>query len=89
MRSEVRVTHGRVCPQSLWEKQYGRTQLGWKVEELWEQFQRALRSYTESTEHQKIAFEALKQKDKKNSRMIKSQAKKLQKLQVVAGRGGS
>lgn len=87
MRGEVGVTRRRLRPQSLWETQYGRTQLGRKVESLWEQFQRALRSYAEGTEHQKIAFEALKQKDRKNSRMIKSQAKKLQKLQVAAGHG--
>lgn len=48
-----------------------------------------MQSYTEATEHQKIAFEALKQKDKKTSREIEMQAKKLQKLQVAAGcRGG-
>lgn len=58
------------------------------MEVLWEQFQRAMQSYTEATEHQKIAFEALKQKDKKSSREIEMQAKKLQKLQVAAGRRG-
>uniref|UniRef100_A0A8C0HPY1 Dynein regulatory complex subunit 2 n=1 Tax=Buteo japonicus TaxID=224669 RepID=A0A8C0HPY1_9AVES len=71
--------------KSQQEKQYSRLQLGGKVEVLWEQFQRAMQSYTEATEHQKIAFEALKQKDKKSSREIEMQAKKLQKLQVAAG----
>lgn len=82
------VTHARICPQSLQEKQYSRLQLGGKVDMLWEQFQRAMQSYMEATEHQKIAFEALKQKDEKSSREIEMQAKKLQKLQVTAGRGG-
>ncbi|XP_009571723.1 PREDICTED: coiled-coil domain-containing protein 65, partial [Fulmarus glacialis] len=67
--------------KSLQEKQYSRMQLGGKVEVLWEQFQRAMQSYTEATEHQKIAFEVLKQKDEKSSREIEMQAKKLQKLQ--------
>ncbi|XP_010571748.1 PREDICTED: coiled-coil domain-containing protein 65-like [Haliaeetus leucocephalus] len=75
--------------KSQQEKQYSRLQLGGKVEVLWEQFQRAMQSYTEATEHQKIAFEALKQKDKKSSREIEMQAKKLQKLQdlVTAAKG--
>ncbi|KAM6112283.1 LOW QUALITY PROTEIN: dynein regulatory complex subunit 2 [Phoenicopterus ruber ruber] len=74
--------------KSLQEKQYSRLQLGGKAEALWEQFQRAMQSYAEATEHQKIAFEALKRKDEKSSREIETQAKKLQKLQVAAGHGG-
>ncbi|KAM7079979.1 LOW QUALITY PROTEIN: dynein regulatory complex subunit 2 [Ciconia maguari] len=74
--------------KSLQEKQYSRMQLGGKTEALWEQFQWAMQSH-EATEHQKIAFEALKQKDKKSSREIETQAKKLQKLQdlVTATKG--
>ncbi|NWU73976.1 DRC2 protein, partial [Pterocles burchelli] len=44
-----------------------------------------LRGYAGATEHQKIAFEVLKQKDEKSSREIEAQLKKLQKLQVAAG----
>ncbi|XP_010147288.1 PREDICTED: coiled-coil domain-containing protein 65, partial [Eurypyga helias] len=75
--------------KSLQEKQYSRLQLGGKAEELWEQFQWAVQGYTEATEHQKMAFEALKQKDEKSSREIEMQAKKLQKLQdsVAATKG--
>ncbi|KAM6038925.1 LOW QUALITY PROTEIN: dynein regulatory complex subunit 2 [Theristicus caerulescens] len=75
--------------KSLQEMQYSRMQLGGKAEVLWEQFQRAMQSYTEATEPQKIAFEALKQKDEKSSREIETQAKKLQKLQdsVTATKG--
>uniref|UniRef100_A0A8B9BHR6 Coiled-coil domain containing 65 n=1 Tax=Anser brachyrhynchus TaxID=132585 RepID=A0A8B9BHR6_9AVES len=70
--------------KSLQEKQYSRLQLGGKMEGLWEQFHAAIQSYTEATEHWKIAFEGLKQKDVKSCREIEMQAKKLQKLQVVA-----
>ncbi|XP_075593659.1 dynein regulatory complex subunit 2 [Balearica regulorum gibbericeps] len=82
-------TRDDIKNKSLQEKQYSRMQLGRKAEALWEQFQRAMQSYTEATEHQKIAFEALKQKDKKSSREIETQAKKLQKLQdsVAATKG--
>ncbi|KAM6395091.1 LOW QUALITY PROTEIN: dynein regulatory complex subunit 2 [Rhynochetos jubatus] len=75
--------------QSLQEQQYSRVQLGGKAEGLWEQFQRAVQSYAAATEHKKVAFEALKRKDEKNSREIEMQAKKLQKLQksVVATKG--
>ncbi|KAM9265019.1 LOW QUALITY PROTEIN: dynein regulatory complex subunit 2 [Morus bassanus] len=75
--------------KTLQEKQYSRMQLGGKAEVLWEQFQRAMQSYAEATEHQKIAFEALKQKDKKSSREIETQATKLRKLQdaVTATKG--
>lgn len=59
------------------------------MEALWEQFHAAMQSYAEATEHQKTAFEGLKQKDEKSSREIEMQAKKLQKLQVVPkGRWG-
>ncbi|XP_054663203.1 dynein regulatory complex subunit 2 isoform X2 [Grus americana] len=82
-------TRDDIKNKSLQEKQYSRMQLGRKAEALWEQFQRAMQSYTEATEHQKVAFEALKQKDKKSSREIETQAKKLQKLQdsVAATKG--
>ncbi|XP_061871639.1 dynein regulatory complex subunit 2 [Colius striatus] len=75
--------------KGLQEQQFSRIQLGGKVQELWEQLQRAMLAYTEATEHHKIAFEALKQKDEKSSREIETQAKKLQKLQdsVAAARG--
>ncbi|XP_071887974.1 dynein regulatory complex subunit 2 isoform X2 [Anas platyrhynchos] len=67
--------------KSLQEKQYSRLQQSGKMEALWEQFHAAMQSYAEATEHQKTAFEGLKQKDEKSSREIEMQAKKLQKLQ--------
>ncbi|XP_010164857.1 dynein regulatory complex subunit 2, partial [Antrostomus carolinensis] len=75
--------------KSMLEEQYSRMELGGKVEMLWRQFQRAIQSYSEATEHQKITYEALKQKDKKSSREIETQAKRLQKLQdlITATKG--
>ncbi|XP_014815384.1 PREDICTED: coiled-coil domain-containing protein 65 [Calidris pugnax] len=74
--------------KSLQEKQYSRTQLGGKVEVLWEQFQQTTQSYMEATEHQ-MAFETLKQKVERSSRDIELHVKKLQKLQdlVTATKG--
>ncbi|XP_010128848.1 PREDICTED: coiled-coil domain-containing protein 65, partial [Chlamydotis macqueenii] len=75
--------------KSLKEKQYSHMHLGGKAEALWEQLQQAMQSYAEATEHQKITFKALKQKDEKSSREIEMQAKKLQKLQdlITATKG--
>ncbi|XP_033927392.1 dynein regulatory complex subunit 2 [Melopsittacus undulatus] len=67
--------------ESLQEKQYTRLQLGAKLEELWKQVQCALQGYAEATERQRVAFEALKQKEERSSREVETQAKKLQKLQ--------
>ncbi|XP_053907465.1 dynein regulatory complex subunit 2 isoform X2 [Cuculus canorus] len=67
--------------KTLLEKYYCRMELSGKAEALWEQFQHAMQSYMEATEHQRIAFEELKQKDKKRSKEIEMQTKKLQKLQ--------
>ncbi|XP_030366273.1 dynein regulatory complex subunit 2 isoform X1 [Strigops habroptila] len=67
--------------ESLQEKQYTRLQLGGKLEELWKQVRRAVQGYAEATERQRVAFEALKQKDEKSSREVEAQTKKLQKLQ--------
>ncbi|XP_075273656.1 dynein regulatory complex subunit 2-like isoform X2 [Opisthocomus hoazin] len=68
--------------KSLQEKQHSRLQLDGRAERLWERFQSAMQSYAEATEHQKMAYEALKEKDKKSSREIETQAKKLRKLQA-------
>ncbi|XP_065515822.1 dynein regulatory complex subunit 2 [Lathamus discolor] len=67
--------------ESLQEKQYTRLQLGAKLDELWQQVRSALQDYAEATEQQRVAFEALKQKDEKSSREVEMQTKKLQKLQ--------
>lgn len=75
-----------MCPQCWQEQQYSRLQLAARLEGLWEQIQKARRSYTEATEKKKVEFEELKKKCVKSSWEIDVQAKKLQKLQVLAGR---
>ncbi|XP_024431507.2 dynein regulatory complex subunit 2 [Desmodus rotundus] len=67
--------------KNLEEKHFLRLQLENVVEDLWRRFQGALKNYTDATEDQKIAFEALKVKDEKSSKEIEVQMKKIQKLQ--------
>ncbi|XP_010007328.1 PREDICTED: coiled-coil domain-containing protein 65, partial [Chaetura pelagica] len=67
--------------KSQQEKQYTRLEVGGKLDELWLQFQEALQGYTEATEHQKVAFQVLKEKDRKHIKEKVAQGKKLQKLQ--------
>ncbi|KAM5333977.1 dynein regulatory complex subunit 2 [Glossophaga mutica] len=67
--------------KNLEEKHFLRMQLENVVEDLWRRFQSALKNYTDATEDQKIAFEALKVKDEKSSKEIEAQMKKIQKLQ--------
>ena len=52
------------------------------VENLWGQFQQALKNYQETTEERKNAFEELKAKDKKNADEIEMQMRKLQRISV-------
>ncbi len=52
------------------------------VENLWKQFQMALKNYNETTEERKAAFETLKAKDEKSAKEIDSQMKRLHKIQV-------
>lgn len=52
------------------------------VEDLWDQFQQALKNYTETTEERRKAFEDLKSKDEKSAREIEIQMRKLQHLSV-------
>ncbi|KAM5287707.1 dynein regulatory complex subunit 2 [Ctenodactylus gundi] len=67
--------------KNLEEKHFLRLQLENVVEDLWKRFQDALKNYTEATEERKVAFEALKVKDEKNSKEIEAHMKKIQKLQ--------
>uniref|UniRef100_A0A8C3UMB5 Dynein regulatory complex subunit 2 n=1 Tax=Catharus ustulatus TaxID=91951 RepID=A0A8C3UMB5_CATUS len=60
-----------------------RLQLGARLEALWDQIQKARRSYNQATERKKVEFEELKKKCEKSSREIDTQAEKLQKLQEM------
>ena len=61
-----------------------RVQLEMTVEDLWNQFQAALRNYQETTEERKKSFEELKAKDEKSAKEIEMQMRKLQRLSVSA-----
>ena len=52
------------------------------MEDLWNQFQAALRNYQETTEERKKSFEELKAKDEKSAKEIEMQMRKLQRLSV-------
>ena len=64
------------------EKHALRVNLEMTVEELWNQFQQALKNYTETTEERRKAFEDLKAKDEKSANEIEVQMRKLQYLSV-------
>ena len=68
--------------QNLEEKHALRVQLENMVEELWAQFQQALKNYQETTEERKKAFEELKAKDEKSANEIEMQMRKLQRISV-------
>ena len=68
--------------QNMEEKHALRVNLEMTVEELWNQFQQALKNYTETTEERRKAFEDLKAKDEKSAHEIEVQMRKLQYLSV-------
>ncbi|XP_030051113.1 dynein regulatory complex subunit 2 isoform X1 [Microcaecilia unicolor] len=80
-RQEFESLKDDIKNKNLEEKHALRIQLEGLVEDLWKQFQHALKNYNDSTEDRKIAFEALKLRDEKSAREIDMQMKKLQKLQ--------
>lgn len=67
--------------KNLEEKHALRMQLEGAVEELWRQFQDALKQYNSTTEDRKKHFEELKAKDMKSAQEIELQMRKLQKIQ--------
>lgn len=66
--------------KNLEEKHALRMQLEGAVEELWRQFQEALKQYNSTTEDRKKHFEELKAKDMKSAQEIELQMRKLQKI---------
>lgn len=70
------------CEQNLEEKHALRIQLEGQVEDLWKQFQAALKNYQETTEERKTAFETLKSKDENSASEIEFQMRKLQRISV-------
>ncbi|XP_041036308.1 dynein regulatory complex subunit 2 [Carcharodon carcharias] len=80
-RQEFNSTRDDLKNKSLEEKHSLRVNLEGLVEDLWLQFQHALKNYIDSTEDRKIAFETLKARDEKSAKEIEMQMKKLQRMQ--------
>lgn len=80
-RSEFTSLRDEIKNKNLEDKHALRIQLEGQVEDLWKQFQAALKSYNESTEERKVAFETLKSKDIKSAQEIEQQMRKLQRIQ--------
>ncbi|KAE8626335.1 hypothetical protein XENTR_v10006589 [Xenopus tropicalis] len=78
---EYQSMRDEIKNKSLEEKHALRILLEGTVEDLWKQFQMALKNYTDSTEDRRIMFETLKAKDEKSAEEIQMQMKKLQKIQ--------
>jgi len=79
-RSEFQSQRDEIKNKNLEEKHALRVQLELAVEDLWAQFQAALRNYQETTEERKKAFEELKTKDERSAKEIETQMRKLQRL---------
>lgn len=84
-RQEFQSMRDEIKNKNLEEKHALRIQLEASVEALWKQFQAALKSYNETTEERKIAFENLKSKDEKSAKEIEMQMRKLQRIQETIG----
>jgi len=79
-KSEFQSQRDEIKNKNLEEKHALRVQLELAVEDLWAQFQQALRNYQETTEERKKAFEELKAKDERSAKEIEMQMRKLQRL---------
>ncbi|KAK6466938.1 dynein regulatory complex subunit 2 [Huso huso] len=81
VKQDFHSVRDEIRNKNIEEKHALRIQLEGTVEELWRHFQQALRSYNETTEERKSAFEALRGRDEKSAKEIEMQMKKIQKLQ--------
>lgn len=59
-----------------------RVQLDQMIQNVWSQFQQAMKNYQDTTQDRKKAFEELKLKDEKSSQEIERQMKKLKEIGV-------
>merc|ERR1712076_118322 len=78
--SEFQSMRDEIKNKNLEEKHALRVQLETTVEELWSQFQAALKNYQETTQDRKRTFEELKTKDEKSAQEIEMQMRKLQRI---------
>lgn len=81
MKQDFQSYRDEIKNKNLEEKHSLRIQLEGTVEDLWRQFQQALKNYNETTEERKNAFENLKQRDEKSAKEIETQMRKLQRIQ--------
>ncbi|XP_022096316.1 coiled-coil domain-containing protein 65-like [Acanthaster planci] len=79
-KQEFQSLRDEIKNKNLEEKHALRIQLEGQVEDLWKQFQQALKSYNETTEERKAHFETLKVKDEKSAKEIEMQMRKLQRI---------
>lgn len=79
-KSDFQSMRDEIKNKNLEEKHALRVQLEFMVENLWGQFQQALKNYQETTEERKKAFEELKAKDEKSANEIEMQMRKLQRI---------
>ncbi|KAJ8043948.1 Dynein regulatory complex subunit 2 [Holothuria leucospilota] len=79
-RQEFQSLRDEIKNKNLEEKHALRIQLEGQVEDLWKQFQAALKNYQETTEERKTAFETLKSKDENSASEIEFQMRKLQRI---------
>ncbi|XP_071946491.1 dynein regulatory complex subunit 2-like [Antedon mediterranea] len=79
-RQDFQSLRDEIKNKNLEEKHALRIQLESQVEDLWKQFQQALRNYNETTEERKAAFENLRDKDEKSAKEIEMQMRKLQRI---------
>ncbi|XP_064408390.1 dynein regulatory complex subunit 2 [Latimeria chalumnae] len=81
VKQEYQSVRDEIKNKDLEDKHALRVQLEGIVEDLWRQFQHALKCYNDATEDRKMAFEPLKARDEKSAKEIEMQMKKLQKIQ--------
>ncbi|XP_031422955.1 LOW QUALITY PROTEIN: dynein regulatory complex subunit 2 [Clupea harengus] len=80
-RQDYQSMQDEIKNRNIEEKHALRVQLEGTVEELWGQFQQALRSYNEATEDRHVSFDALRTRDHKSAQEIDMQMRRLQKMQ--------
>lgn len=79
-KSEFQSMRDEIKNKYMEEKHSLRGNLETAVEDLWVQFQAALKNYNETTEERRTAFEALRSKDESCASEIEGQMRKLQFL---------
>ncbi|XP_030634041.1 dynein regulatory complex subunit 2 [Chanos chanos] len=80
-RQDYLSTHAEIKNKSIEEKHTLRIQLEGKVEHIFSQHQQLQQNYTETSGDRRVAFEALRARDKHCTQEIDRQTRRLQKMQ--------